>query len=139
MTSLASSFGLVFSTIVATALESILNILRHDLALISLDPVQTDTSKTDPAQEFHYGFWTALSYGAFAFVMAIPCLWGIEIVSFPSISSCSCRRSPQDPDEGSRLQLGKTGETHRVEELVVHHHDVEVFEKHAHEGAVSAA
>ncbi|ORY26751.1 major facilitator superfamily domain-containing protein [Naematelia encephala] len=85
MTSLASSFGLVFSTIVATA----------------------HVSETEPIKEYTYGFWTAVSFGAFAFVAAIPGLWGIGV-------------------------LHKTGETARVEELVVHHHEDEVIHHHVH-------
>ncbi|KAK8845280.1 hypothetical protein IAR55_005993 [Kwoniella newhampshirensis] len=58
MTSLASSFGLVFSTIVADA----------------------HTSPEDPMRRFNYGCWTGVAYGCFALIMAVPCLWGIGIL-----------------------------------------------------------
>ncbi|WWD22222.1 hypothetical protein CI109_106713 [Kwoniella shandongensis] len=83
MTSLASSFGLVFSTMVADA----------------------HTSKSDPMRRFNYGCWTAVAYGCFALLMAIPGLWGIGV-------------------------LHKTGETARVEDLVAHHHEDDVIHHH---------
>ncbi|WRT70066.1 uncharacterized protein IL334_007060 [Kwoniella shivajii] len=83
MTSLASSFGLVFSTMVAEA----------------------HTSKTEPIRSFSYGCWTAVAFGTFAFIAAIPGMWGIGV-------------------------LHKTGETARVDDLVVHHHEDDVIHPH---------
>lgn len=84
--------------------------------------VQQNQFKKDPesienlVKSFNYAFWTAASFGYFAFVAAIPGLWGIGI-------------------------LNKTGESARVEKLVAHHHEKEVIgvkEKEADPEAVTA-
>lgn len=124
MTSLASSFGLVFATIVASA----------------------HTSPTESDVMFKYGFWVSLSYGVFAFLAAIPLLWGIGVVSRRCARSRRSRvgaalgllgRRSRGWDADVRpacsQQLGKTGETKRVEALVARHHEDEVLHKHAGE------
>jgi hypothetical protein len=66
---------------------------------------QLKKAPEDPANvflSFKHAFATAAAFGYFALIAAIPGLWGIGI-------------------------LNKTGESARVEELVVHHHEDEVI------------
>lgn len=50
---------------------------------------------TDPNKAFQHGFYTAASFGVLALVISVPGLWGIGI-------------------------MGKTGESARVMEAVIH-------------------
>ena len=64
--------------------------------------VKAPTDPDNMVKAFSHAFWFAAGAGYFALIVAIPALWGIGI-------------------------LGKTGESARVEELVMQHKETDIY------------